>query len=121
MPALGGDAGGGGGEGGGAEGEANGYLAKRYQVPVDLSAHPDLSGVLKSMVLDIAVWRLFNRRPPADKPYLDSRDQAIEWFRMVSEGKIPLPSVPPVPSTTSEDPVAGWGANVPTMQELQGL
>ena len=47
-----------------AEGEANGYLAKRYAVPVNLSTHADLAATLKGFTLDIAVYRLMSRRQP---------------------------------------------------------
>lgn len=103
----------------GAEGEANGYLARRFQVPIDLVAHPDLVGVLKTKVLDIAVWQLMNRRPPADERYLKARDRAVEWLKMVSEGKIELPSSTPVATTTSTSPVAAWGSNEPILNDLR--
>ncbi len=47
----------------GAEGEVDSYLAARYAVPVDLVAHPELSAVLRTFVLDLVEYRLRNRRP----------------------------------------------------------
>ena len=46
----------------GAEGEADSYLATRYQVPVNVAAESDAAAVLKSFVLDLAAYRLHNRR-----------------------------------------------------------
>ena len=37
----------------GAEGEIDSYLARRFQVPIDLTTHADLSGVLASFTLDL--------------------------------------------------------------------
>ena len=64
-----------------AEGEANGYLARRYATPVDLSAHADLAGTLKGFVLDIAVYRLMSRRPPVGDDARAGRDDAIATLR----------------------------------------
>ena len=90
---------------GAAEGEANGYLAKRYAVPVDLTAHADLAATLKSFVLDIAVYRLMSRRPPAAEHHEKSRSNAIEWFLRIVKGDVHLPAEVTPASTTSDDPV----------------
>lgn len=92
-----------------AEGEANGYIAKRYAVPVDLSAHADLAGTLAGFVLDIAVYRLFSRRPPPADNYKTSRDEAVKWFLAISEGKVKLPAAVTPASTTSDDPAPTSG------------
>ena len=76
----------------GAEGEVNSYLARRYQVPIDLVAHPDLAGVLMSISLDIAEFRLRARKPPVAAEATAMRDQATVWLKRVADGVIELPS-----------------------------
>jgi phage gp36-like protein len=95
----------------GAEGEVNGYLAKRYEVPVDLSAHADIADTLKSFTLDIAAYRLHARRGPVSEALRTSRDDAVKWLVGVAEGKIVLPASTTPASTTSDDPKPMWGGS----------
>ena len=84
----------------GAEGEVNSYLVRRYEVPIDLSTHSELAGMLASIALDLAELRLRSRRPPVPEAALRRRDQAVEWMTRVAEGAIDLPSVVPLASST---------------------
>lgn len=93
-----------------AEGEANGYLARRYDVPIDLSAHADLTATLNGFVLDLAVFRLMARRPPISEGDRLMRDNAIEWFKAVSKGEIVLPSGTTPDPTEADDPTSTWGS-----------
>lgn len=90
-----------------AEGEANGYLAMQYQVPVDLVAHPDVEATLRGAVLDIVVYRLHLRRPPVPEDITTARNNAIAWFRLIAEGKVKLPA-PTAPTSTTSG--AAWGS-----------
>lgn len=83
-----------------AEGEVNSYLARRYQVPIDLAVHAELADVLASMALDLAEYRLRARRPPVPQDARDRRAQAIEWLKRIADGVIDLPSVAPLASST---------------------
>ena len=85
----------------GTEGEVNSYLARRYQVPIDLSAHSDLADVLASFTLDLVEYRLRARRPPVSKDVLDMRAQAAEWLKRVADGSLQLPSAAPVAANTT--------------------
>ena len=85
----------------GAEGEVNSYLARRYQVPIDLTTHTDLVDVLASFTLDLAEYRLRARRPPVPKDVVDKRAQAIEWLRRVADGSLELPSATQVATNTT--------------------
>ncbi len=76
-----------------AEGELDSYLAVRHSVPVDVTAHPELAGVLKSAALDLAEYRLRLRRPPVSEDARRRRDQTIEWLRLIGTGTIALPSI----------------------------
>jgi phage gp36-like protein len=90
----------------GAEGEVNSYLGRRYSVPVSLTTHPDLADVLASFTLDLAEYRLRLRRPPVPDDARRRRDQAIEWFTRVAEGRIDLPSAVGVAASTARGTIA---------------
>lgn len=94
-----------------AEGEVNGYLARRYAVPVDLTTHTDLAATLKGFTLDIAVFRLHSRRPPVTEAIREARTDAVKWLTAVSEGKVILPAAVTPASTTSDDPTPTWGGS----------
>ncbi len=85
----------------GAEGEVNSYLARRYGVPIDLTAHPDLADVLASFTLDLVECRLRARRPPVPKDALNMRAAAITWLTRVADGSLELPSTTQVASNTT--------------------
>ena len=82
----------------GAEGEVNSYLARRFQTPISLAAHPELTDVLASITLDLAEVRLRMRRPPVSEDARRRREQAIDWLAKVAEGNIDLPSTTPLAS-----------------------
>jgi phage gp36-like protein len=83
-----------------ALGEVDSYLSRRYAVPIDTVAFPQVANVLLSMSLDIAVYRLHTRRQPAPEGIEQSRNNAIEWLKMVSDGTILLPAAAvPTPTT----------------------
>ncbi len=85
----------------GAEGEVNSYLARRYQVPIDLTTHADLADILASFTLDLAEYRLRARRPPVPKDTQDKRAQAVEWLSRIANGTLELPSAAPVATNTT--------------------
>lgn len=76
-----------------AEGEVNSYLARRHAVPVNLTMHPELSGVLRGIVLDLVEYRLHGRRPPVPADVIRGRDDAVRWLQQVAEGRAVLPSI----------------------------
>ncbi len=89
-----------------AEALANSYLAKRYATPIDLTAHPELSNVLETRVLDLAeylVWR--------DSPFVTDipervrllHDETPDWFTSIASGEIDLPASSPPASRTAVD------------------
>ena len=85
----------------GAEGEVNSYLARRFQVPIDLSAHADLADLLATIALDLVEYRLRARRPPVSDDARRRHAQAIDWLRRVADGRIDLPSATSVASNTA--------------------
>jgi len=104
-----------------AEGEVNGYLAKRYAVPVDLTAHPDVQATLKGMCLHVAVYNAHLRRPPVPEDITRARSNAIEWLKMVSEGKVNLPAATTPQSTNADDPKPTWGSSPQNASRLREL
>ena len=94
----------------GAEGEANGYLGRRYEVPVDLTAHADLAATLKRFVLDIAVYQLMSRRDPASETSRRVRDDAVKWLERIAKGEIVLPAATTPAGTNSDNPKSSWGS-----------
>lgn len=101
------------------EGEVNGYLAKRYAVPVDLTAHADLAATLKGFTLDIAVYRLHGRRPPVSETIRTARDDAIKWLTKVSNATILLPAAVTPASTSSDDPGLEWGGREQNLGKIR--
>ncbi|HUU84626.1 MAG TPA: DUF1320 domain-containing protein [Phycisphaerae bacterium] len=85
----------------GAEGEVDAYLARRYAVPIDLTRHPELAGVLASITLDLVEYRLRLRRPPVSDEAASRRSQAVAWLDKVASARIDLPAASdPAPSAT---------------------
>ncbi len=85
----------------GAEGEVNSYLARRFQVPIDLTAHADLTNLLASITLDLAEYRLHARRPPIPEDTRRRHGEAVAWLIRVADGSIELPSATQVASNTT--------------------
>ena len=98
----------------GAEGEVNGYLARRYAVPINLTAHPDLAAALKSITLDVAAYRLHTLRQPVPEEVSSVRKMAIEWCSKVSRGEIVLPAAATPASATADSPTVSWGGKART-------
>lgn len=90
----------------GAEGEVNSYLAQRYTVPIDVSVHTELAGLLASITLDLVECRLRSRRPPAPTDAVRKRSQAIDWLSGIAKGRIELPSVAGVAANTARGSIA---------------
>lgn len=107
----------------GAEGEVNSYLARHYRVPIDLTAYPELDAVLKSVVLDLAEYRLHARRPPVPFAVTQKHDYAVLWLRRVANAEIVLPADKAVAENDARGPIADvLGApRVFTRDELAGL
>lgn len=92
-----------------SEGVVDGYVAMRMQVPVDVSSDTVLAARMKSLTLDLAVHRLLVRADAESAVKERANDEAMEFLKLFSEGKVMLPSATTLPSTDSRDPVASWG------------
>lgn len=89
-----------------AEAILNSYLARRYHVPVDTVALPELAAPLRSVTLDVAEYRLRGRRPPLPEPAVRQYEQAVAWLRSIAEGKADLPASSVPPSTVTHSRMA---------------
>ena len=87
----------------GAEGEANSYLATRYQVPVGVSSDPEVSAVLRTFVLDLVAYRLHSRRPPVPEDIVRRREEAVTWLSRVASGVVQMPAA----KVLAENPALG--------------
>ena len=81
-----------------ADGEIDGYLAKRYAVP--LAPAPR---VINKFSKDIAVYNLFSRigidEGTDQKTYLNRYNAAIKFFELVADGKVSI-------GTEADDPAS---------------
>lgn len=72
-----------------AEGEIDGYLAKRYSVPLT-----PVPKVIAKFAKDIAVYNLYSRigidENEKEKNYLNRYKSAIDFLKLVTEGKVSL-------------------------------
>lgn len=109
-----------------SQAEADSYLARRYQTPVNLAAHPELANILKARVLDLAEYAAWKSTPfvsdPPQRVHL-MYAAALRWFEDVGRGKLPLPAASPPNAGTAEE--SGPQYTAPprrfTTEELDGL
>ena len=90
----------------GSEGEVNGYLARRYQVPIDLTTYPELTELLATVTLDLVERRLRQRRPPVPEAAVRKAEQTIQWLEGVAAGTLELPSAAPLPANPAHGIIA---------------
>ncbi len=90
----------------GAEGEIDSYLARRYQVPIDVATFPELGGLLASVTLDLVENRLRARRPPVPEATVAKWEATITWLTRVAGGEIALPSAGALPPNAARGIVA---------------
>jgi phage gp36-like protein len=106
-----------------AEAEMNSYLARRYAVPVSTSGSTDLQMALRSISVDLAVHRLYERKPPMPDDIRRRRDAAIGWLAAVVSGAIVLPGATELASNPTQGPfgqAVGRG-RILTEDELEDL
>ena len=84
-----------------ADGEIDGYLAKRYAVPI--SPAPK---IINKCSKDIAVYNLFSRigidESTDQKTFLNRYNQAIKFLTLVAEGKVSLGAESDNPTTAAQ-------------------
>lgn len=84
-----------------ADGEIDGYLAKRYPVPIDPAPK-----VINKFSKDIAIYNLFSRvgidESSEEKNYLNRYNAAIKFLTLVAEGKVSLGAKTDDPAITAK-------------------
>lgn len=90
----------------GAEREVDSYVARRYAVPVDVSANSELAALFTTIVLDLVEYRLHARRPPVPVDVVAKREEAVKWLNQVASGAVELPSV----ASLGANPATGFQA-----------
>jgi phage gp36-like protein len=109
-----------------AQAEADSFLARRYQTPVDVVVHPELANILRARVLDLAEYAAWKSTPfvsdPPQRVHLVYA-AALRWFEDVGSGKLPLPAAFPPHAGTAEDNSSQYTAQPRrfTTEELDGL
>jgi len=85
---------------GDADGEIDGYLAKRYAVPI---SNPPK--IINKCSKDIAVYNLFSRigidESTDQKTYLNRYNSAIKFLTLVAEGKVSIGAESDDPQTAA--------------------
>lgn len=83
-----------------AEGEIDGYLSKRYAVPVAPAPK-----VLNKFAKDMAVYNLYSRigidENGAEKNYLNRYNAAVKFLTLVAEGKVSIGAQADDPATAA--------------------
>ncbi len=102
-----------------AEGEANAYLARRYDVPVDTS-DAERAAMLKGIVLDIAVYRLMLRRVPVSDDHVRAYEAATAVLTKIARGEIVLPGASTPASTEADSPKATYGSQDQNLSTIRG-
>ena len=83
-----------------ADGEIDGYLAKRYAVPIDPTPK-----VINKFSKDIAVYNLFSRigidESSDQKNYLNRYNAAVKFLTLVAEGRVSIGAQADSPATAA--------------------
>ncbi len=83
-----------------ADGEIDGYLAKRYAVPIAPAPK-----VLNKFAKDIAIYNLYSRHgideSSAEKNYLNRYNAAVKFLTLVAEGKVSIGAQADDPATAA--------------------
>ena len=83
-----------------ADGEIDGYLAKRYTVPIEPTPK-----VINKFSKDIAVYNLYSRvgidESGEEKNYLNRYNAAVKFLTLVAEGKVSIGAKADDPQTAA--------------------
>lgn len=96
-----------------AEALINGYLAKKYPIPIDVT-ETSLAALMRGLTLQLAAFRLI-----ASLPFISEipdrlkelRDEAIEYLRDVVSGETTLPAVAPLEAPETDGDIVTVGGN----------
>lgn len=83
-----------------------GTVARRYEIPADLSGHPVLGQLLRECELDLVeelLWSTCVSEVP--KAVADKAKRTRDYFLAIAEGKAELPSVGELPTSDARGTV----------------
>lgn len=92
-----------------AETFINGYLGRKYLIPIEVAGDKDLIRAMREVTLDIAQYRLLSRGDFVSEAKLRMYNEAVAWLKDIATGKAVLPAPGVHASTTSRSPVMRWG------------
>jgi len=109
-----------------AEGLFNGYVAKRYTVPVDVSSDTTLAQSVKYHVLRLAQKVAWENCPPRRTvpPRVEEAYKAtVAWLQDVAAGRVSLPGASEIASATADGAAATatGHARVCTEDAMEGV
>lgn len=89
-----------------AEGEFHSYVARRYQVPINLDTEkPELAETIRDKLVALLVHKLWSppRKPSVPQSVRDAYRDAIAWLRDVVQNKVTLGATP-APAASGQSP-----------------
>ena len=103
----------------GAEREVDRYVSKRHRTPVDVSTDADLASAMKALALDVAEYKLLQRRPPIHETKQRMYDAVIKWLESFAKGEANLPGNVTPESTHTDNPISAFGSNTPNLSTMR--
>jgi phage gp36-like protein len=88
-----------------AEAEVNGAIARRYKVPVDVSADAPLAAQLKAITLTLfegIAWQTHPMRRKTPDTVRDAMNAARAWLKAVADGSMTLPGATAIAAATAD-------------------
>lgn len=97
----------------------DGYLRGSYDLPLD-----PVPGLLGTLAIDIAVYRLYSRRPKLTPPegVKERHDNAMKILKLIQEGKITLGAgAVTTPSSSGDTVSVSSGDRIFTRDTMKGF
>ena len=85
-----------------AEAEIDAFLSRRFAGPVVTTGEPLVESLLRSLTIDLAVWRLHARRGSIPEAAQARYDGSRRWLEGAACGRVGLPSSGEMPGNTAE-------------------
>jgi len=110
----------------GAHGTINGFVARRFLVPVDVSTDTSLAQFLRKHTLNVAeydAWAEWPFRSEINERVKFNYQETIRVFRDIAAGKAELPGAAAIPSANVTGPsaIAIGEARIFTKDSMKGL
>lgn len=98
-----------------ADSEIDGYLGRRYTVPMDPAP-----AILNTYAVDMAIYHIYSRRMGAPEHREKRYKSAIKFFEMVADGKVSLGANDPDGTGGSDQPEFDGPERVFSRNSLKG-